>query len=294
MAEIPIYTTMCGHHGDILWALPTVRRLSVIHDRPVYLVIPEKYGRRGFAEMICEQPYIKDVVQLSEKGWPIKETAPMTPAEPVWRPSGGYHMHHLGYRQWPTLKLPYEISQNFLNQDVAPVLRPLDMSPWIATPHKRPPGFFWEPTVAVGFSEEHIELKMGLLAALVERFPRVQFEVLVAPNAVRYQEWMGLGSLENLVFHHVGWPSACDCIDNANIFLGCLAGLWVLANAVGKRTVIMEPNPQRQHEIFWVDLPDDDGLNRNFLVKGNDGKPTFDARHVGDALEAALDLERGV
>ena len=42
------------------------------------------------------------------------------------------------------------------------------------------------------------------------------------------------------------------------------------------------------HPIFWVDRYDDHNKNENHLVRGIDGKPTFDARHVVDAVRERL------
>src|SRR5262245_63210788 len=71
----PIACTMPGRHGDILWALPTVRALAEQAGAPIDLVISEKYG--SLKDLIRRQPYIADVVVLAD--WQVQETAPMTP-----------------------------------------------------------------------------------------------------------------------------------------------------------------------------------------------------------------------
>jgi hypothetical protein len=78
------------------------------------------------------------------------------------------------------------------------------------------------------------------------------------------------------------WTAAAALMATAGIYVGCLSALWVLANALGLRCLVVEPNPQRHHPVFWRESP------KNRLICGGDGKPTFDARHVGEALEEAL------
>jgi hypothetical protein len=78
------------------------------------------------------------------------------------------------------------------------------------------------------------------------------------------------------------WSVTAQIAQGAQCYLGCLSSQWVLANALGKRCVVVEPNEHRWHPVFYRDAP------QNHLVRGNDGRPTFDARHAGDVLEEVL------
>ena len=58
-----------------------------------------------------------------------------------------------------------------------------------------------------------------------------------------------------------------------------------VACALGKPCVLIEPNPHRHGDLFY---PYGKTGSRVTLVVGNDGKPTFDARHCADAIWEAL------
>ena len=71
---------------------------------------------------------------------------------------------------------------------------------------------------------------------------------------------------------------------NAQIVLGCCSALHVLAVALGKRCVSMEPAEARWNPIFYPLGT----TGRVKLVMGSDNRPTFDARAVRQAVEEAL------
>ena len=76
------------------------------------------------------------------------------------------------------------------------------------------------------------------------------------------------------------WVDAAAKIKKAKFFLGCCSALHVLACALGKSVVMVEPNAARHNPIF-----DPYGkTGRVHLVCGNDGLPTHDSRHVREAL----------
>lgn len=272
-----ILCTFPGRYGDILWALPTVRAISEKFGRPVDFACAGKYG--SITELVGKQPYIAQAGCLPR--WEVEESAPMRPRVP---PTGGWenteHVFHLGYDRWPANPLPIETWYTACQQlpDVSGMRMNLTR-PWITEPAV--PLQNVGTTVMVGWSEEWIELKMGLTLALAARFPKVQFHLLFATNQ-RHKEWLGV--LPNNVGYRgtLSWPLMSACIREAHLFLGCLSALWVLATACGVPTIAAEPNPNRHHPIFWPAVPGHE------LVHGNDGKPTFDARHVGDAIERKL------
>jgi hypothetical protein len=86
------------------------------------------------------------------------------------------------------------------------------------------------------------------------------------------------------------WETAAGLIASSQLFLGCCSALHVLACGLGVPVVLMEPNPHRHHVNFY---PYGTEGPRVTLVRGNDGQPTFDARHVLDAVRAGLARGRG-
>jgi hypothetical protein len=69
------------------------------------------------------------------------------------------------------------------------------------------------------------------------------------------------------------------------VFLGDCSAWHVLAMAMGIPVVLVEPLEARWNPIFYPLGMDGPQVT---MVRGNDGNPTFDARHVADALTRAL------
>lgn len=282
-----ILCTFPGRYGDLLWALPTVRAISQVYGQPVDLVTSAKYD--SLAPLLAHQPYI--LLAWGATNWEVAETAPMTPRMPP--ENYGYDvLYHLGYPAWPRPTLAqdiydraYEIAIRHHLHDAFDELPPLDLAtPWITVP---PVAFTirsgGRPLVWVGWSEEWLELKVGILALLALRFPGVTFGWL-RPWVGRYDEATGIERLgDNVVIVRADWMLTASLAARADCYLGCLSSQWVLANALGKPAIVVEPNKDRHHPVFWQD-----GGGRNRLVIGNDGQPTFDARHTGDVLEEVL------
>jgi len=296
---VKVLCTMPGKFGDILWSLPTVRCLREAAGEPVDLVTSPTYG--SIIDLIHGQPYIGKA--MVHPKWEVRDTAPMTPQRPPEFDAACYDkVIHLGYERWPQNLLPVEIYLQATGQ-WGKELPKLDLdTPWIQVDPEW--DFCWEehetyaeyrdwhPDVHVGWSDEWVELKMGVTYALTGRGEgRIDYQVLTAPGSRVEKEWLihypGAGdefdeTFENLSWYAAGWKITADALSHAKIFLGCLSSQWVLANALGKPTVIMEPNPHRHNSIFFYGHP------RNHLVRGNDGKPTFDARHVADMVKEVL------
>lgn len=301
-----ILATMPGRYGDILWALPTIRAISEAYGVPVDVGMAPKYG--SIATLIEAQPYVGVAGPLDY--WAIEETAPISPRiPPDLRLLDGitrYYdaVYHLGYEGWPTGTLAEDIwrrardqyerqhpQEHFLGRGV----KPPDLDrPWITSREPHLAAYLDEhiparpttaPRVYLGWSEEWFELKVGLSVLLAQRFPHVEFRWMRAWGG-RYDE-LGLDGIgpRSLGVCRSTWETAATIMDWSDIYVGCLSSAWVLANATGTPAIVCEPNPQRHHPVFWQD-----GKGRNVLVKGNDGLPTFDARHVGDALEAAIQV----
>lgn len=299
-----ILVTHPGRHGDILWALPTVRAISRWASAKVDFMTSKKYGR------ICDllNAGAGDYIGYAwgDPAWEIEEGAPITPRVPPLPikylapgvgPVPGHEVElrydriiHLGYPGWPSFPLAQETLLTAEQQMGNQVAAYFDLdAPWLKVKAAKPEG---TSVIALGWSEEWIELKMGITSALAQRFaeadqkralgvPSTSFHLVYYPGG-RHGEW--IKSFPNNVGYHAtdSWLLRAQILQESEIFLGCLSGSWVLANALGMPTVICEPEEMRWNPIFWRDAP------RNTLVKGNDGRPTFDSRHVGDALEAAL------
>lgn len=271
-----ILATMPGKFGDILWALPTVRALAETYGTRVDLCLSGKYG--SIAELIRRQDYIGEVVV--DAGWEVRDTAPMTPRAPTrGLPERSWdRVIHLGYDGWPTGSLPYDIARRGPAE-----MCPIDLArPWISVPAfttSRAPRF------AVGFTDEWFELKYGLWELVNRVFrPLLEDRVLAAAMAPtnisggppRWSVEAGFGTCS--------WEKAAQLLSISPIFFGCCSALHVLAVALGKPCVIMEPNPHRHHDIFYPLGK----TGRVHLVTGNDGLPTHDARHCADAVKEAL------
>lgn len=277
-----VLCSMPGRHGDILWSLPAVRAIAEAYDEPVTLAVSRKYG--SLKELLELQPYIKHCMVLAN--WDVQETAPITPRTPhgAYNIDAFEHRYDLGYTGWPMKPLPFEC------ETIANVMRPsygqkpitIDLArPWItAPPAERAPA-----SVVIGWSDEWFELKFGITELL---FPcdnntdrpmqPYLIDILVPPNSRWSSEAYPLGSSTDQ------WMDSARRLSQTDIFLGCCSALHVLAVAMGKQVVCMEPNPQRHHDIFFPLGK----TGRVHLVTGNDGLPTFDSRHVKDAVEAAL------
>lgn len=268
-----ILCTFPGRHGDLLWALPTLRAIAEGTGQPVDLLTTEKYG--SLAPLIAQQDYIGQA--LTEPGWVVEEGAPMTPRIPPMMPAGYDQVLHLGYSGWPSQPLPYEIYQTAREQFNDPLPFVLDLQrPWIAKPYS-----IYPTAVAVGWSEEHFELKVGLTLLL-----RQQLDVL-NPSALTNLSTSPRWQAESYWQYGTGWDTAAAWLYEAKVFVGCCSALHVLAVACGRPAIIVEPNPQRHHKIFWPLGMDGDRVQ---IVRGNDGLPTFDARHLFEVVKTRLGI----
>jgi hypothetical protein len=267
-----ILTSFPGRFGDLIWALPTVRAISETYGEPVDLYIAGEFG--GIAPLLKLQPYIDEV--MADPSWSLSDD---------WRPphfsSAGYdHVYHLGYRRWPELPLPIEIFQTSLIEHEW--VSPLDLTrPWITPPSRLSKAaqvdFYGEgPKIAVGFTECHFELKYGLLSLLREHDRDWSLATCMGPTG-RWGEEAGEGMCN--------WLEAAACISQADLFFGDCAALHVLAVAMNRPCVIVEPMEARLNPIFWALGKDGPQVT---LVRGLDHKATFDARHCAEVLENAL------
>lgn len=274
-----ITATHPGRHGDILWALPTVRAIAQAYETKVNLVIPAQYG--GLADLLAQQAYIGSVLALSPEAWPIQQTAPITPRYPKWQTSQPPdRLFHLGYADWPSPTLPEDVYERACKLGVGsgakagdPILPALDLTtPWIVAEG----GGSVDQILSIGFTDEYFELKYGL-ADLVSR-ARHWTRRFCFPEGSRWD-------VEGTVHGVASWRQAASILARSRVFLGCCSALHVLAVALGTPVVVMEPNPDRWNSVFWPCRQDGPQVT---LVRGNDGQPTFDARHCAEVIERVL------
>lgn len=287
-----VLATFPGKYGDILWALPTVRALSEAAGAPVDLVIAGAYG--SIVPLLARQPYLRRVWAMPE--WVVQDTAPIAPRVPPTALPGGQpivefepgtydRVLHLGYEGWPRSPLPYEtyatacdaVRDTPLYQRLAPDLdRPWITAPfqWVARPYP----------VAVGFTDEHFELKFGIWQLLFRREVREAPDRLGLINLSHGTRWQAEAE-----YGGFDWETAASAIAQSEVFLGDCSALHVLACALGVPCVLMEPAPARHHPIFWPFGTDGPRVTQ---VRGGDGQWTWDARHVWDTIETVRQRRR--
>ena len=276
-----VLATFPGKYGDSLWAMPTLRALSEGIGEPVDLLMTPKYDQ--LLPLYRQQPYIGRAEAWPT--WQIQEVgpSPMTPWSPFEhtlhhealgiRAAEYDHVVHLGYRTWPPLSLPHYVYQIAQREYPTVPLAPLDLErPWIADPG----GQNFSPFLVIcGWTDEHFELKVGL-NRLLDR--TLDLDVLV-PEGSR---WATEGWPADRT--RATWVETARAIAQCQLFVGDCSALHVLAVALGRPCVIMEPSLARHNPIFWPLGT----TGRVHLVLGNDGRPTFDARAVAQAIQAAL------
>jgi len=306
-----VLCSMPGKLGDILWALPTCRALAEAAEAPVDLVLSQQYGDASLRKLIEGADYIH--ATYADPLWSVQDTAPLSPARPreMLRPqlSGNVPYDktiHLGYTSWPLSLLPADIYVRATANWGSP-LPSIDLdTPWLQQPEwseleentgdfdqslYTPWGKEARPHVHIGWSEEWIELKAGLIYALVGRLPARDFRVITHMDSRLQTEWLMhfpgdtdsiTEGFANLSWYAGDWILTAHALANSKLFVGCLSSQWVLANALGIPTVIVEPAVARHNPIFFYNHP------RNTLLLGNDHKPTFDARHLVDKVRETL------
>lgn len=282
-----ILCTHPGKFGDLLWALPTCRALSETYQTPVDLVVAKGFG--SLTTLLQRQPYVG--VIMEDLLWETQDTAPRTPRTPPTLPGDSDQVFHLGYDGWPAQRLAEQIWAQAQRQ--LPSLAPLALDrPWIQVPDEDIAAVRDQRRhLVVGFTAEWIELKVGVCFALKRALKRAFAEdavvdIIKPPGNSRWDEW---SFRDGLYATSQDWPDTAALIAGADVFLGDLSAQWVLANALGVRTIVCEPSKMRWdspggwHEsIFWRPSP------LNTMVLGTDGLPTFDARAVCATVIEAL------
>jgi hypothetical protein len=257
---VKILTTFPGRNGDLLWALPTIRAISEHYGVPVDLQISGEFT--GIVPLLQRQPYLNHV--WADQTWALKP-----PDE--WkapRVEGYDHVVHCGYRGWPECPLPEMVRRGVVS-DYQLDLDVDSNRPWITgvEPNTVSP---YKYQIISGWSDEWFELKYGILKLL----NRTDLCVIVPKGSRWHQEAIGLP------VYGCDWVTAAEWIAHGQLFLGCCSALHVLACAMGKPVIVLEPSVARHNPIFYPFGMD----GRIKVVKGNDGLPTHDVRHLKDLL----------
>lgn len=307
--DAPLVITFPGKYGDLLWALPTIRALMRRREETATLLLPEKFG--DIADLLMLQPYIDSVITYS--GWRMQDTAPISPRIPpqaILEQFKAAEFLHLGYRDWPLPNVLLHTletlngNKSFLDAvGVDPILESeLDLdTPWITVDGDEADlegmAYTETPWIA-GFTDEYFELKFGLWSLLTKHRPWVGNSTLALEDCRpeffwEQEERSPLSISQGARWKSEGFHGGCNWLDGAywlsktEAFLGDCSAWHVLAAAMGVPVVLMEPQEMRHNPVFYP-LPE----RQVFLVKGNDGKPTFDARHVAEALTSAIQWSR--
>lgn len=254
-----ILCTFPGRHGDLLWALPTMRAISQIYG-PVDLLIAGEF--KGLIPILKACPYLDRIA--ADDQWSCATWQPPD-REDIISP---YEKEiHLGYRRWPERTLPEEVYLNGV-AGIGHALEMLDLrTPWIS-PHV---SANHTREVAYGFTDCHFELKFGITELCWPDTADHRIIGIFPPG-----RWT-----TEATYKPTSWEEARTWISNAEVFLTDCSALHVLAVALGVPVVIVEPMEARWNPIFYPLGMDGPQVT---VVKGLDGKPTFDARHVQEVL----------
>ena len=273
-----ILTTFPGKFGDVIWACPSLRALAEATGAPVDLAVAAESA--SICPLLEAQPYIGKAFAIPE--W-IGLAEPHMPWQAP-RVAGYDAQVDLGYRGWPDqplaqytfARLRAEACWAGVQEGALALERPWITAGDIA---RRLSG-----AISVGFSDDHFELKYGLLRLLHAEFSpyTAGFTPLYAEGS-RWQREGGLG------VSGCDWLEAARVIAGASLFLGCCSALHVLAIALGVPVVMMEPSAARHNDIFY---PLGKSGPQVTLVTGNDGLPTWDARAVAEAVRQGLEATR--
>lgn len=268
-----VLATFPGRYGDLIWALPSVRALAESLDQPVDLAIAGEF--EGLVPLLEYQPYLGTIYALHL--WTLTPPEEWKAPLPTFMLRKYDQIIHLGYRGWPALDLAHETERVLQEQKWGKVPAINLTRPWITDLPPRPTdGCARE--IAVGFTEAWFELKLGLVNAAIDHLTS-DYTVLTIPGSRWLTEAWGIDRLP------CDWITAAQQIRDADLFLGDCSALHVLAVALGKPALIVEPMEARWNPIFYPLGMDGPQVT---VVKGNDGRPTFDAREVQVAIRRRL------
>lgn len=276
-----VLVTHNGRYGDLLWALPTVRAIARRLGEPVHLLIPGEFA--SIAPLLRQQSYLAQV--LVHPGWAQGDRTPwgnLRQITDVQYPGGELHqidaVIDLGYRGWPE---PDCVRHTMATANLAlfskDVAGPITwdelqlVTPWITIPPSNLVlgGF----PLVLAFSDVHFEMKYGL--SWILRMRGISHKV-IGENP----RWQTEGLVPATT-----WEESVHYLQQARVVLACCSALHVLAVAVGTPVLLMEPLEARWNPVFYPLGMDGPQVT---VIRGNDGRPTHDARHIVDVLSSRL------
>lgn len=226
-----ILCTFSGKLGDILWSLPTVRKLAQIHGAPVDLGIMPQYV--SLLSLLEHQEYIDKAFVIDN--WILQHSCHGD--QPWEAPSlQGYDKtYHLAYRRHPRSNEPlidFIAMQQGLVLD-EPVVPFINQNKWFAIPTTE-----YEKELARSLSA--FDLRFGDYVAIA-------FNVDYAPEKLLFlQTLFGDGNVVFVDVTKLSWDIAAFVIASASCYIGDRSSNWVLANGVGQKNIfIYEPHPNR-------------------------------------------------
>jgi hypothetical protein len=262
--------TFPGRYGDIGWALPTARAIAEANGGQVDLQIAGEFS--SLVPLLQEAaPYLGEV--WAEPSWAM--VPPEEWRAPICQGRGeGRTVIHLGYRSWPEMPLAQWIYTGVKASYGSLAMGPLELDrPWL-TAEPFPTA---KPVWVDGWTECWFELKVGLRQLLYNRFEsrlRTKQYPINLSTSGRWEEEDGVIPTT--------WRYTARWIKTGPVFLTDCSAMHVLAVALGTPVLLVEPMEARWNPIFYPVGMDGPQVT---VVKGLDGKPTWDSRHVGDALQ---------
>lgn len=228
--------TFSGKFGDILWALPTVREISIRHGKKVLFYIMPQY--ESLLPLLNQQSYIEQAAVLPNwicTGSPHGDQ----PWEAPLNAADFEKVYHLTYKGHPGITAPAMPVVDFIAWQqglelTKPVVPFIETAPEeILFPRRIVP-------VAYAFNDSYKDLKTEFLKHLVvyDEAGDLEVEVGCRPRNVG-----GYG----LTTHT--WEKAALIAKYAWAYVGDRSANWVIANGVGTQKIITyEPDPSRHKD----------------------------------------------
>lgn len=223
--------TFPGKIGDCLWAMASMKEIAKRQGKGIAVALSPYL--KPLQRLLMLQDWVQECMILPD--WQVEFNAPVTPRIPPSIPDG-YDVIHLGLEHWPDPTLPQAFARIV---DVYP-----DGTPWISAPWTSCLSGTGTPCIV--WTDEWVELKVGLIAALVRAIPS-QFTLLTHPRARLGTEFT--------------FPPAIKvcCVDIYN--MACYLGQTpllitdksmarVLAYGMGTGTLVVEPSEPRHNPVF--------------------------------------------
>lgn len=277
-----ILLTHPGKIGDLVWALATAREIAREFAEDGKVDIATSPYCKGIIPLLEIQPWIRSAFVLPE--WNVVFSAPVAPViPPPYFSSNGKVLDlkpkvagpewdlvlHLGMREWPGPTL-YEYYPNLVQREYGLRVNLLPRTPWLSVQE-----YAGEPKqISMCWSDEWVELKVGLIAAISKAFPNEVFRLLPSPDSRLNKEFRF--PITNFLVEPCDILTCAEQIKFSKFLITCNSSPHPLANALGVRAVIIEPSSPRHQEVFKHKA------GRNTYLDG------FDARECVELIRKML------